>query len=407
MSHPHAGTQALAPGWWRKQSWVAPPSIGRRGSRALLAGIAGLVLLGVGFAVGRQAFFQAYLLGYIYWLTIALGCLGLQLLHHVTRGAWGLVIRRILEAGARTLPFMALLFIPILLGSKDIYSWANPEVMNANEYIKHKEPYLNFGFFALRAAVYFAIWCFLALRLSKLSQAQDAEAADGDLWRRMQVYAAPGVLIYCLTVTFAAFDWMMSLNPLWASTIYGAYMIVCTGLSTLAFVIVVCSLLVREEPMARALAPRHFHDYGKLMFAFTMLWAYLSFSQFLIIWSANLPEEIHFYLDRFKLGWQWLGLALVALHFALPFLILLSSAIKRQPERLARVAAFMLVIRFVDLYWQVAPNFHPESMLPRFQDLAAVVGVGGLWLWLFARELGSRSLLPINAPNLEEALGHE
>ena len=407
MSHHHAATEALAPGWWREHTWTVPQSMAERGRRALMLGLGGLALLGIGFAVGSKSAFQAYLVGYIYWLTIALGCLGLQLLHHVTRGAWGLVIRRILEAGARTLPWMALLFLPILLGIKDIYSWSNPEVMNANEYIKHKQPYLNFGFFALRAAIYFAIWCFLALRLSKLSRDQDTAPADSDIWRRMQIYAAPGVLIYCLTVTFAAFDWLMSLNPLWASTIYGAYMIVCTGLSTLAFVIVVASLLVSEQPMSRAFAPRHFHDYGKLMFAFTMLWGYLSFSQFLIIWSANLPEEIQFYLTRYKHGWQWLGLALVALHFALPFLILLSSEIKRRPERLVKVALFMLVIRFVDLYWQTAPNFQADSMLPDWRYLAAVLGVGGIWLWLFTRELSSRSLLPINAPNLAEALGHE
>ncbi len=412
LSHPaahHAEPRVVPPANWRSLSWAAPEAIARLQARSFLVGGVGLGVAAIALFSNRQHFFQAYLLGWLYWLLIALGCLGILMLHHMSRGAWGLVVRRILEAGARTLPWMALLFLPVVaFGMQALYPWARPEAA-ADELIQHKAVYLNRGFFILRYVLYFGIWSFLAWRLSKLSLAQDQTPGDDTLWRRMQVYAAPGLLIFCLTVTFASFDWLMSLDPHWSSTIYGVYVIGCAGLAGFAFLIATGYYLSQRPPMAAVFGRRHFHDYGKLTLAFTMLWAYFSFSQFLIIWSANLPEEIPFYLNRTRHGWQWLSLALVICHWAVPFFLLLSRDLKRHPERLVKVALWVLAMRFVDLYWQTAPlpGFHPESLLPRFADLAAVVGIGGVWLGLFARELRSRPLLPIHAPHIEEALGDE
>ncbi len=387
----------------KSRSWAAPDSVRALGNRSLLVGGVGLALLAVGFFVNRAQFFQAYLTAWIYILLLGLGCLGILMLHHMTRGAWGLVVRRQLEAGARTLPTIGLLFLPILFGMNELYSWMRPE-MAAKEVVHHKIGYLNQPFFIARYVLYFLIWSFLAWQLSRLSRQQD-QNADPALTRRMQVYAAPGLLIFALSVSFASFDWMMSLDPEWWSTIYGIYFIGCAGLAGFAFLNVSALWLSRQAPLNEVLAPRHFHDYGKLMLAFTMLWAYFSFSQFLIIWSGNLPEEITFYLHRNTPGWQFLTLVLPVLHFALPFVLLLSRNLKRDAPRLAKVAAFILVMRFVDLYWQIAPNFNRDSMMPHWQYFAGIVGLGGVWLGLFARELASRPILPVNAPDIEEAIG--
>ncbi len=243
----------------------------------------------------------------------------------------------------------------------------------------------------------------MAFLISGLSRRQD-RGDDPGITRRMQLFAGPGLAAYCLAVTFASVDWLMSLQRGWYSTIYGVYLMGSQGLSALAFLIVFGLWLVRREPMDRVLHPRIFHDYGKLMLAFVMLWAYFCFSQFLIMWSGNIPEETHFYLRRFHGGWGAVGLALVIFHFALPFALLLSRDLKRDAGRLAWVAMLMLVMRWVDLLWQVEPAFETQTPALYWMYLAAPVAVGGLWLAYFLRELRSRPLLPVNDPYLPEAL---
>lgn len=390
---------------FRTESWLAPEGLDRVQSRALLAGGGGIAVCALGFFTGdRGQFFQSYLTAYLFWLSIALGCLAVSMLHHLSRGAWGLVGRRVLEAAARTLPALFLLFTPLLFGLGELYPWARPEAVAADELLQHQQPYLNVGFFVGRWILYFALWAGFAWLLSRLSKRQD-ETADPRLARRMQVISAPGLALYALAATFASFDWLMSLEPHWFSTIYGVYFLGGQGLGAFAFLILAALFLAEREPMDRVLARRHFHDYGKLMLAFVMLWAYFAFSQFLIIWSANLPSEISFYLHRSRHGWQWIALALILGHFAFPFVLLLSRDLKRRARRLAAVALLVLVMRWVDLYWQVAPTFHPEGFLPHWLDAGAMLAVGGLWLALFVRELKRRPLLPVNAPQLEEAIG--
>ena len=391
------------------ERYAPPPELGGLQGRALVVGVLGLAVAGGGFLVDRGHFFQAYLLGFVFWTTVALGCMGLSMLHHMTRGAWGIVIRRPLEAASRTLPLLLVLCAPLAFGLRDLYRGADLEAVAADPVLQHKSAYLNAPGFLVRTAVYFGIWIFFAYRLSALSKKQD-ETGEPELFTRLQTYAAPGFLVLALTLTFAGVDWMMSLDPHWFSSLYGLWFLTGTGLSGLTFVILVAAWLNRREPMREVYRRLHFHDFGKLLLAFVMLWAYLSFSQLLLIWSGNLPEEIPFYLARLGPGWVGLSVVLLVAHFVLPFLLLLSADLKKRAATLVKVAAFLLAMRWVDYYWNVAPTLdalhggghHPVSGL--WIDLAAVIGIGGVWVWWFARELSKRPLLPVNDPFFEEAV---
>jgi hypothetical protein len=395
-------------------TYTAPPEIGRIAQRSLIIGVIGLALcLGGAAATSNLAlFFRSYLVAYVFWIGIALGCLALLMVQYLSGGAWGLVIRRLLESASRTFPLLALLFVPLLIGMGSLYEWTHLETITnegVKKLLKHKEPYLNVPFFIGRTVFYFAVWLWMAWRLNHWSRRQD-EAPDPKLQRLLQDRSGPGLLLYGLTVTFAAVDWVMSLNAEWYSTIFGLLLMAGQGLSALAFVIAMAVLLAKREPMSQVYQPRHFHDLGKLMLALNMLWAYFSFSQFLIIWSGNLPEEIPWYLERLKGGWGYLGLALVLFHFALPFALLLSRDLKRNGRKLAAVALVVIIMRGVDLIWMIAPEFakHGEQHAADYLMYAAApFGIGGIWLWWFIRQLRSRPLLPLNDPHLDEAIAPE
>jgi hypothetical protein len=388
--------------------WTAPGDLGSLQQKALIAAGLGTVASLAGLFLNAPVFFRAYLVAWLLVTGVAVGSLAISMLHHMSRGDWGLVMRRPLEAAARTIPLVALLSIPILLGMKHIYVWARPEVVAADAVLQAKQWYLNVPGFIIRLVLYFAIWTGFAFILDRLSRRQDS-APDPGLARRMQLIAAPGLAVYCLTATFAGVDWLMSLQPHWFSTIYGIYFLGGQVLAALAFLILVARYLARREPMDRVLAPRHFHDYGKLFLAFVMLWAYFSFSQFLIIWAGNLPEEIVWYVRRIEHGWGWVALSLALFHFGMPFLLLLSRGLKRAPKRLGALAAFMLFMRWVDLFWQTEPAFpHPGGRFYfHWLYIATVLAVGGIWLFAFCAELKKRPLLPINDPFLAEAVAHE
>ena len=389
------------------ETYNAPPEIGRIQQRSLIIGVVGLVLLLVGALVSQapEQFFRSYLIGYIFWVGIALGCLAICMLQHLSGGAWGLIIRRLLEAGTRTLPLLALLFLPLLLGAYKyhLYPWAVAEEVNRSEVLKHKALYLNLPFFVGRAVFYFAVWLTLSYLLNRWSREQD-QTSDPAIVRRLQVVSGPGLVLYGLTVTFASIDWVMSLEPEWFSTMFGLLLMAGQAVSAMSFVIAMAVLLAKREPMSHVFASHHFHDLGKLLLAFVMLWAYFNFSQFLIIWAGNLPEEIPWYLHRLHSGWRYVGLALVLLHFALPFVLLLSRDLKRNARKLVLVAVIVIIMRFVDLLWMIAPEFNKEGFHVHWMDLVAPIGIGGLWLAVFTRQLKSRPLLPLNDPNLQEAL---
>jgi len=395
----NTGTAPEAPG---SKHDNLPGILRRIRTRALLTAGVGAALCILGAILDLTQIFRSYLVAFFFWLSIALGCLGIQMLQHVAPGGWGAVVRRPLEAASRTLPKLALLFVPILLGLPHLYPWARPEVIREDASIAHKAYYLNLPFFVWRMVVYFALWAGFAYALSRMSLAQD-KTGDPYLSRRMRTVSAVGLIFYCVTTTFASIDWLMSLNPHWYSTIYGVYIIGGQAVSAMSFAILVMLFLADRSPIARAVRAQHFHDFGKMLLAFVMLWAYFAFSQFLVIWAGNLPEEVPYYADRTRDGWRWVSLALVLFHFALPFLLLLSRDIKRSAPRLAAVAGILLVMRWVDIYWLVTPAFHPEGIALHWLDLAATVAVGGIWIYLFAGELETRPLLPIQDPLLKEA----
>jgi hypothetical protein len=373
--------------------------------RAFAVGLAALAVLVGGVLLNSEQFFRSYLLAYVFWIGIALGSLAIVMLHHLVGGAWGSVIRRLLEAGTRTLPLMTLLFIPILFGLHDLYLWARPDHVAADQLLQHKSLYLNIPFFVIRNILYFAVWIVTATFLNRWSFEHD-RTGEPILTRRLRLLSGPGLVLYGLTVTFASIDWVMSLEPDWFSTIYGILFIVGQGLTTLAFVIPAAVLLADRQPLSKVIAPTHFHDLGNLLLSFVVLWAYIAFSQYLIIWSGNLPEEIPWILRRTTGGWEWIGLFLVPFHFVLPFLLLLSRGTKRSARMLFRVAVLILFMRIVDLFWIVVPAFLPTGLAIHWMDLAAFIGVGGMWLAVFVRQLKARPLLPLHDPRLREAVHH-
>jgi hypothetical protein len=394
------------------------PALGRLQQRALIVGVIALLAGAAGAATNLDQFFLSWLIGFLFCLSLTLGCLALLMLQHLSGGQWGMVGRRIFEAGSRQLPVMALFFVPLLFGLPRLFLWARPEAVASNHILQMKAAYLNVPFFIGRAVFYFAFWMLCMLLLNKWSAQQDSgEAVSKVDSVRFRKVSAPGLLFLVITVTFASVDWVMSLEPEWFSTIFGLLTIAGYGLTGLAFTIVVLAAIDREHPAGSLLAPRHFHDFGKLLLAFTMLWAYLSFSQFLIIWSGNLPEEIPWYIARIRGSWGAVAIALIVGHFFIPFTLLLSADLKKRSGTLQKVAAFILVMRLVDLIWYVAPSFRhvaPETaegvhaiVALHWMDIAIPVGLAGVWVFLFVRQLRARALFPLNDPYLKEAFANE
>ena len=395
---------------------TAPPELDRFRQRALVLGIIGVVLSLAGAVFNHTVFFRSYLLAFMFWAGIALGSLAILMVQHMSGGAWGIMIRRILESSTRTFPLVALFFIPVAVGIPFLYIWSDPAVVANNHHLEQKAHYyLNVPFFLVRAVLYFAAWFFLTYKLNKLSLEQD-RTGDNRLIGSMQTVSGPGLVLFGAAVTFASIDWVMSLEPEWFSTIYGILFMGSQALTAMAFTIAVIVLLSNWEPMASLLQPRHLHDLGKLMLAFVMLWAYFHFSQFLIIWSGNLPEETPWYIRRMSGGWEYVGLAILLLHFVLPFVMLLSRDLKRNSRLIAIVAGIIFLMRFVDLSWIILPAYgahgghdagaEHSSWLYYPMAIAASVGLGGLWLAYFLFELKKRPLLPVRDPNLENALAH-
>ena len=376
--------------------------------RALAVGGAALALCFLGAYFDRQQFFRSYLMAYVFWLGIPLGCLGIVMIHHLVGGRWGFVIQRPLESAIRTFPLMTLLFLPVSFGIPDLYVWAQPEIIAHDKLLQQKSLYLNTSSFIVRAALYFGIWMVVGTLLTKWSHEQD-RTADSSLVERLQNLSGPGLVLYGLTVTFSAIDWLMSLDPHWHSTIYGMIFMVSHGLFALAFVIGVAYVLSRREPLSQVIGPSVFQDLGSLLLAFVMLWAYTSFSQFLLIWVANLNKEIPWYLHRMIGGWGGIAAALIVLQFALPFVLLLSRAVKRNAAALCAVAAIVGVMHLIELFWLVAPTFYPQGFSLHWMNLLAPVGIGGVWFSAFLWQLQGRSLLPFRDPRfvaiMEEAKG--
>ena len=370
----------------------------------LIGGAVGGVVSLIGLFSNPAQFFQSYLMAYMFVLGATLGCLALGMIHQLSGGAWGVVTRRLIGAASRVLPVLTLLFLPIIFGIGHLYGWSHADSVAADVVLRGKRVYLNTPFFVARAAVYFLAWNALTYFLNKWSLEQDRNP-DPRIARRMQRLSGGGLLVYGLTVTFASFDWLMSLDPHWYSTIYGMLLIGGQGLTALAFLIVALAWLSRRQPLDAIVVPGHFHDLANLMLAFVMLWAYFSFSQYLIIWSGNLPEEITWYVNRQHDGWRFVGPGLIVFHFAVPFLLLLFRSVKRASTTVWKVALGILAAKLVDLFWLIAPRFHPDRLFVSWMDVVLPLSLVALWLGCFIWQLRGRAILPVHDPQFEEALG--
>src|ERR1022692_2436793 len=364
---------------------MAPPVAGTILRRSLVIGMIGTVASAAGAFLAPDSFYSAYLTGFMFWLGLSLGCMAILMLHHLVGGAWSIVIRRILESGMMTLPLMFFLFIPILLNLPRLYFWARPGLADP-KIVEIHNSYLNFNGILLRYIAYFAIWFGMAYFLNRWSTEQDTIAGQSTL--RFRALSSIGLVIYSLTISFAVIDWVMSLQARWISTIYGMLFIAGEALSAFCFCVVIESILSKRRPMSGYISDTEVHDHGKLMLAFVMVWAYFNFSQWLIIWAGNLPEEIPWYVRRMNGGWEYLGLFLVIFHFAVPFALLLSRQLKRKVGSLVYLASWLLLMRILDIYWHVEPGpsivgvkgigpvyptFHMSWVFP-----VIVVGMGGL-----------------------------
>jgi hypothetical protein len=350
--------------------------------------IFGLVYLVGYFLVGPFLFFQTYLFAFMFCLEFSLGALVLFLLYLLVNGGWGMIIRRILEASSRTIWVMALLFIPLLFGLVYLYPWSRPEVVAANPLLAHKTPFLNTPFFIIRAVFYFAIWIALAYKLG--SWARSAEyTTNVELRRRLQRSAALGLIVAAVTITFASIDWMMSLQYDWYSAIYGLLVLSGQVLGSLAFALLLTPRLARYHPLSVVITPRHYRDLGAIMLSVVLFWAYIAYSQYVIIWAGNLPFEVTWYINRSDGGWVWVGIFIIVVQFALPFLALLSVHAKRNPRVLMAVGSVIIGMRLVDYFWHVAPAFRPGMLYIHWLDLVAPLTLGAIWLaafiWQFQR----------------------
>jgi hypothetical protein len=440
------------------------PLIERLQGRALIVGGAAAVLAVIGASFNRQAFDRAYMFSYIFILGLALGSLALLMIHRQLGGAWGFLIRRPLEAGVMTIPLMAVLFIPVLIDLGGIYPWVNHPPGTESEHVggesqpspvkeakaegggekvrlsepvsldpagqlqqyvdsqdsTFKQNWLNPAAFTVRVAIYFTLWIVLGLTLAIGSRRQD-ETGSTDLAYRLNGLSGVGLVIYFLSVSFALIDWSMSLEPAWYSTLYGVLLIIGQGISTMAFMIIIAAIISRRGETEGLDKPETFNDLGNLLLAFTMLWGYLSFSQFLIIWAGNLAEEIPWYMRRLHGGWEWMGRFLILFHFAVPFLVLLARPLKRNISALWKIAALVLSAHLIDVFWLVAastafdppvsvaeilknPGLNPGWFRVTWLDFVVPVAMGGLWLSAFLWLLKSRPLMIAHDPQLLPAL---
>jgi hypothetical protein len=391
---------------------TAPLVVRKIAQRSLIVGVVfGIAAVALAFTRPEE-FYRGYLLGFMCWLGVALGSMAILMIRHLTGGGWGMVIRRILGAAMRTVPLLALLFIPMIIAAWQgrIYPWLmSPDQIQDPHIREHldkhsfiKGAYLNLHGFIIRAIIYFAIWNLLSFLLSHWSKQTDRPGGP-DNTQKFKAVAGPGLILYGFTITFAAIDWVMSIDPSWISTIFGLVVLAGELLSAICFAVVVERILFNYRPMSEMLKPDFVHDHGKWMLTFIMLWAYFSFSQWLIIWAGNLPNEITFYLKRLNGGWGSIGLSLALFHFAIPFAILLSRPFKRNIRKLVWLAIWLMLMRYVDLFWIIEPNFS-KTLTITISDIVVPIAIGGFWLAYFFRNLGSWPLLPAYDPSAGEVL---
>ncbi len=380
-----------------------PPKIGKI---ALGIGILGLLLTFLGYFTDRGQFFHSYLTGYIFWTTIGLGGLFFTLLHHLANATWSVVVRRLGESAMITLPIMFFLFIPVILGYHHLYEWSHTEEVAKDAILLKKAGYLNTPFFTIRTMIYFGVWLFLGLWLYRNSLRQD-ENGVAHLTEKMRRVSAPGMILFAVTLTFAAFDWLMSLEAHWYSTIFGVYIFGGCFLSILAFITLMAQYMRRQGILANIITVEHYNDLGKWLFAFTVFWGYIAFSQYFLIWYGNIPEETIWFQHRWVGSWKEMSLVLIFAHFVIPFFILMPRASKRNLGILASMATLILFAHWVDMYWIVMPGYHPQGVQFSWMDFTSLIGIGGIFVWHFWARLASHALIPPHDPKLQASLRFE
>ena len=398
-----------------RDTYKAPSELNGFRSLALGVGGIGTLIWAVGLYMDPQQALRSWLMGFVLWAGIGFGAIGLLMLQYLTGGAWGVVIRRTLEAATRTLPVIFVMFLPIAIGLTTLYEWTHlpaDDVTNLQ-----RGAWQTPVMWWVRSAIYFALFGVMAYLLNKWSANQDASKDHEEAARWLgtpTAFSGPTMVIYALVVTFASVDWVMSLEPHWFSTIFGLLFVIGWALTCLCFVVILLSFLQDKAPMNHVLGRRHLHDLGKLMLAMVMVWAYFNFSQYLIIYSGNIPEETVWFIKRTTGGWGYIAWGLILFHFAAPFLILLQQDFKRRPMRLAYVAAFIIFMRLVDMFFLIGPSprigEHPVGveghLTVSWMDLVAPIAVGGIWIWYFLGQLMKRPMVPVMDPFLENAIEH-
>jgi hypothetical protein len=370
---------------------------------ALIVGIIGLLLATLGFVINQKHFFHTYLVAYVFWATLMLGALFFTMLHHVSGAVWSIVLRRLLENIMSTVPILTILFIPIIFGMHDLYHWTHEEAVAGDALLQKKAAYLNTPFFVIRTIVYLSIWFLLSRLLFKTSLAQDSEFQPDQI-KKMRKISAPGIVIFALTITFAAFDWLMSLDPHWYSTIFGLYIFAGSFLSVLACLVIIATALRKKKVLSDIITIEHYHDLGKFLFGFTIFWGYMAFSQYFLIWYGNIPEETIWFRHRWEGTWKYITMVLVFGHFLIPFLMLMLRAVKRNLNLLRIISYWILFMHFLDLYWLVMPNLYEHGFHISWIDFATFLGLGGIFLWYFWSQYFSATLVPVNDPHLKDSI---
>ncbi|MEM9290907.1 MAG: hypothetical protein AAGD01_04440 [Acidobacteriota bacterium] len=384
------------------ERFQAPASLGRIQAIALVVGILGVASSAFFYTQDPKTFLTSYLVAWVFFLSISLGCLGLMMIQHLTQGDWGLTARRINEASAGTLVLLAVGFVPIALGMKKLFKWLDPDLQAHDQFVQAKLWFLNEPGFLGRGVLYFVVWCGLAFFLRHYSKRQE-ETRDFQWIIRSRRVSGFGIVALAVTATLASFDYLMSLDPHWYSSLYGVYFMGSCAVGGMTFMILIGTWLSQSDPMDKVLDADIFHAQGKLLLAFTMVWAYFTVSQLIITWSGNLPEEVLWYQHRTGHGWGVIAIGGAFLHFFVPFLLLLSRPLKRRQGTLVWVAALLLGAHWLDYFWQAIPNFREHFSLA-LTDVTTVLGIGGLWLWFFLFLFSKRPIAPIHDPYLPEAI---
>ncbi len=376
---------------------------GRFGNITLVMGIIGLMLSIAAWLIDSEQFYHSYLTSFVFWITIALGGLFFVMLHHLVNANWSVVIRRFGESLMMTIPFMAILFIPIIFGIRELFDWSDAELVASDHLLQGKAGYLNIPFFIIRTLIYFIIWTGLALTLNRLSMKQNI-SANFEQIKKMRIISALGMILFGFTLTFASFDWLMSLDAHWYSTIFGVYIFSGSFLAMLSLTTFIIIRLQNYGVLTEAITKEHYHDLGKLIFAFIIFWGYMAFSQYFLIWYGNIPEETIWFLHRWEGSWKIVSLIIVFGHFVIPFFVLFPQGAKRNKIVMTIMTLWILLMHWVDIYWLVMPSLHPHEIHPTWINPAAFFGIGGIFLYIFWRFFTRHPLVPINDPNLKKSI---